>query len=117
MSSQSEEKGFVTTSQCYEDDSGDVGPSQGATIHSSQDWQSRGACSGATSNFLDVKEAERLGIPYSKAKGWLKAVNSKPMTINGEASDVKVGLGGWKGTLFLCSSNGGLSNGFGDGVL
>ncbi|KAF2282269.1 hypothetical protein GH714_044068 [Hevea brasiliensis] len=44
---------------------------------------------GASHNFLTVEEAKRLGIPYEKEMGWLKAVNSTPNLIHGVARDTK----------------------------
>ena len=52
---------------------------------------------GASHNFLEVKEADRLGIKYTKEKGLLKVVNSKAKTTFGVARGVKVSLGEWKG--------------------
>eukprot|EP00257_Ricinus_communis_P017580 XP_015576051.1 uncharacterized protein K02A2.6-like [Ricinus communis] len=54
---------------------------------------------GANNNFLEVKEAERLGIKYSKEQGWLKAVNSAPSATYGVARNVNVSLGEWSGPL------------------
>lgn len=54
---------------------------------------------GATHNFLEVKEANRLGIQYKKEQGWLKAVNSEARSILGVAHDVEVSLGEWHDTL------------------
>ncbi|KAF2282499.1 hypothetical protein GH714_044022 [Hevea brasiliensis] len=54
---------------------------------------------GASHNFLTVEEAKRLGIPYEKEMGWLKAVNSTPNLIHGVARDTKVRIGDWHGTL------------------
>ncbi|KAF2302802.1 hypothetical protein GH714_008513 [Hevea brasiliensis] len=54
---------------------------------------------GASHNFLTVEEAKRLGIPYEKEMGWLKAVNSTPNLIHGVAREVKVHIGDWHGTL------------------
>ncbi|KAF2303671.1 hypothetical protein GH714_021113 [Hevea brasiliensis] len=53
----------------------------------------------ASQNFLMVEEAKRLGIPYEKEMGWLKAVNSTPNLIHGVARDTKVCIGDWHGTL------------------
>lgn len=53
--------------------------------------------SGATNNFLDVKEAQRLGVTFSKQAGWLKAANSQPKAICGTARDVKLSIGEWSG--------------------
>ncbi|KAF2299451.1 hypothetical protein GH714_031984 [Hevea brasiliensis] len=53
----------------------------------------------ASHNFLMVEEAKRLGIPYEKEMGWLKAVNSSRNSIHGVARDVKVRIGNWHGTL------------------
>lgn len=47
---------------------------------------------GATSNFLEVKNAESLGIFYKKELGWLKVVNSKTRSIFGVAQDGEVNL-------------------------
>ncbi|KAF2294589.1 hypothetical protein GH714_012849 [Hevea brasiliensis] len=54
---------------------------------------------GASHSFLTVEEAKRLGIPYEKEMGWLKAVNSTPNPIHGVARDAKVHIGDWHGTL------------------
>ncbi|KAF2313713.1 hypothetical protein GH714_012837 [Hevea brasiliensis] len=54
---------------------------------------------GASHNFLTVEEAKRLGIPYEREMGWLKAVNSTPNLIHGVARDTKVRIGDWRGTL------------------
>ncbi|KAF2298379.1 hypothetical protein GH714_023386 [Hevea brasiliensis] len=54
---------------------------------------------GASHNFLTVEEAKRLGIPYEREMGWLKAVNSTPNLIHGVARDTKVRIGNWHGTL------------------
>ncbi|KAF2321024.1 hypothetical protein GH714_032841 [Hevea brasiliensis] len=48
---------------------------------------------------LTVEEAKRLGIPYEKEMGWLKAVHSTPNLIHGVARDAKVRIGDWHGTL------------------
>ncbi|PWA77883.1 hypothetical protein CTI12_AA219830 [Artemisia annua] len=53
---------------------------------------------GATDNFLDVKEAECLGIKYTPEKGKIKAVNSKPQQILGTAK-VKVHIDKWANEL------------------
>lgn len=37
---------------------------------------------GASNNFVEVKEAKRLGVAYKK-QGWLKAVNSEAKSIFG----------------------------------
>ena len=52
-----------------------------------------------THNFLEVKEADRLGIKYEKEQGWLKAVNSEPKLVFGVACEVKVCLGEWFGLM------------------
>ncbi|KAF2289038.1 hypothetical protein GH714_024365 [Hevea brasiliensis] len=54
---------------------------------------------GASHNFLMVEEAKRLGIPYEKEMGWLKAVNSVPNPIHGVARDAKVRIRYWHCTL------------------
>ncbi|KAF2286763.1 hypothetical protein GH714_028412 [Hevea brasiliensis] len=54
---------------------------------------------GASNNFLKEEEAKRLGIPYEREMGWLKAVNSTPNLVHGLARNVKVRIGDWKGTL------------------
>ncbi|KAF2314836.1 hypothetical protein GH714_036861 [Hevea brasiliensis] len=53
----------------------------------------------ASHKFLTLEEAKRLGIPYEKEMGWLKAVNSTPNLIHGVARDTKVRIGDWHGTL------------------
>lgn len=42
-----------------------------------------------------MKEARRLGIPYKKEQGWLKAVNLESTPIFCIAQGVKVSLGDW----------------------
>ncbi|KAF2282502.1 hypothetical protein GH714_044065 [Hevea brasiliensis] len=59
---------------------------------------------GASHNFLTVEEAKRLGIPYEKEMGWLKAVNSTPNLIHGVARDTKVRIGDWRYLRFLVVS-------------
>ncbi|KAF2311254.1 hypothetical protein GH714_021196 [Hevea brasiliensis] len=54
---------------------------------------------GASNNFLKVEEAKRLGIPYERETGWLKAVNSTPNLVRGIARNVMVRIGDWKCTL------------------
>ncbi|PWA72092.1 hypothetical protein CTI12_AA274570 [Artemisia annua] len=44
---------------------------------------------GASHNFLDVKEAERIGITYTPEKGTIKTVNAKPEQIAGTAKTLK----------------------------
>ncbi|XP_039131426.1 uncharacterized protein LOC120267811 [Dioscorea cayenensis subsp. rotundata] len=48
---------------------------------------------GATHNFLEEKEAKKLGIPYKMERGMLKSVNMEPTPIHGVARGVKVSLG------------------------
>ncbi|KAF2305838.1 hypothetical protein GH714_008308 [Hevea brasiliensis] len=50
----------------------------------------------ASNNFLKEEEAKRLGIPYERETGWLKAVNSTPNLVRGVARNVKVRIGYWK---------------------
>ncbi|CAN1194168.1 hypothetical protein LINPERPRIM_LOCUS21658 [Linum perenne] len=52
---------------------------------------------GANDNFLDVKEARRLGITYEKGKGMMKTVNSEATPIYGVARKVQMRLGEWQG--------------------
>ncbi|CAN1293435.1 hypothetical protein LINPERPRIM_LOCUS22030, partial [Linum perenne] len=52
---------------------------------------------GANDNFLDVKEARRLGVTYEKGKGMLKTVNSEATPIYGVAHKVQIRLGEWQG--------------------
>ncbi|KAL9269612.1 Cationic amino acid transporter 1-like protein [Drosera capensis] len=54
---------------------------------------------GATHNFLDFKEAERLGIKCTKRAGLVKVANSSPQEIHGVARDVEVNIGTWTGHL------------------
>ncbi|KAL9265436.1 hypothetical protein AKJ16_DCAP13848, partial [Drosera capensis] len=54
---------------------------------------------GATHNFLESKETDRLGIKYKKEDGWLKTKNSSPKKIHGVSWNVKVSLGMWTGLL------------------
>ena len=51
----------------------------------------------ATHNFLEKKEANRMGIQYKKEQGWLKAVNSEARSIFGIARNVEISLGEWHG--------------------
>ncbi|GJS75400.1 reverse transcriptase [Tanacetum coccineum] len=53
---------------------------------------------GATHNFLDVKEAEQLGVTYTCENGTIKTVNSKPKQIHGIAK-VKVYIDKWTNKL------------------
>ncbi|PWA48529.1 hypothetical protein CTI12_AA489850 [Artemisia annua] len=53
---------------------------------------------GASHNFLDVKEAERMGITYNLEKGTIKTVNAKPEQIAGTAK-VKVRIDKWTNEL------------------
>ena len=53
---------------------------------------------GATDNFLDIKEAERLGIKYTPEKRMIKAVNSEPQQILG-TTKVKVHIDRWANEL------------------
>ncbi|XP_047308809.1 protein ARABIDILLO 1-like [Impatiens glandulifera] len=48
---------------------------------------------GANNNFLEVKEARRLGIRYTKEQGWLKVVNSAPNFSIIDMDDYKMVLG------------------------
>ena len=52
---------------------------------------------GATHNFLDVKEAKRLGVEFTKEKGLLKAINSAARPTEGVAYGVKLYIGAWSG--------------------
>ena len=53
---------------------------------------------GATHNFLDIKEADRMGIRYTPEKGTIKTVNANPEQIAGIAK-VKVCIDKWTNEL------------------
>ena len=55
--------------------------------------------SGATHNFIDVPEAERLGLVLTGDISQIKTVNSKAHLVKGVARGVKVKLGDWSGNL------------------
>ncbi|KAI3469025.1 hypothetical protein Pfo_025688 [Paulownia fortunei] len=52
---------------------------------------------GATHNFITEEEANRLGLRWSRGKGWLKTVNAKAQPLNGVVKNVELRLGTWKG--------------------
>ncbi|GFZ17469.1 hypothetical protein Acr_26g0007390 [Actinidia rufa] len=52
---------------------------------------------GASHNFIEIKEAERLGLKFKEGQGWLKAVNSEARPIYGVARDVWLHIGNWSG--------------------
>ncbi|GFZ14973.1 hypothetical protein Acr_24g0011630 [Actinidia rufa] len=52
---------------------------------------------GASRNFIEVKEAKRLGLQFKEEQGWLKAVNSEARPIYGVARDVQLHIGDWCG--------------------
>ncbi|KNA16217.1 hypothetical protein SOVF_090960 [Spinacia oleracea] len=56
---------------------------------------------GATHNFVALREATRLGLRYTKESGTLKTVNTSPVPIHGVARGVSLQLGDWKGTVDL----------------
>ena len=61
---------------------------------------------GATHNFLDVKEADRVGIMYTPKKGTIKTVNANPEQIAG-TTKVKVYIDKWTNKLiFFSCANG-----------
>ena len=55
--------------------------------------------SGATHNFIDVPEAQRLGLVLIEDASQIKAVNSKACPVQGVAKNVKVKVGDWNGSL------------------
>ncbi|XP_072980653.1 uncharacterized protein [Typha angustifolia] len=52
---------------------------------------------GATHNFIADHEAQRLGLLLSKDSSRMKAVNSKSQPIAGQAKDIHVAVGSWRG--------------------
>ncbi|CAN1260507.1 Transposon Ty3-I Gag-Pol polyprotein [Linum perenne] len=52
---------------------------------------------GANDNFLDLKEARRLGVTYEEKEGWLKTVNAEPIPIFGVAKMVPIAFREWEG--------------------
>ena len=52
---------------------------------------------GASHNFVEVKEAKRLGLQFEEEQGWIKAVNSDARPIYGVARDVRLQIGEWCG--------------------
>ena len=54
---------------------------------------------GATHNFIDEKEATRLGLDITHGRGTIKTVNSDARPAAGITKDVPVKIGHWQGTL------------------
>uniref|UniRef100_A0A803N278 Eukaryotic translation initiation factor 3 subunit G N-terminal domain-containing protein n=1 Tax=Chenopodium quinoa TaxID=63459 RepID=A0A803N278_CHEQI len=54
---------------------------------------------GATHNFVTLKEATRLGLKFTKKRGSLKTVNTIPAPIHGVARGVPLQLSEWKGAV------------------
>uniref|UniRef100_A0A803LJU2 Eukaryotic translation initiation factor 3 subunit G N-terminal domain-containing protein n=1 Tax=Chenopodium quinoa TaxID=63459 RepID=A0A803LJU2_CHEQI len=54
---------------------------------------------GATHNFVTLKEATRLGLKFTKKKGSLKTVNTIPAPIHGVARGVPLQLSEWEGAV------------------
>ena len=52
---------------------------------------------GASHNFMEVKEAKRLGLQFKEEQGWIKAVNTDARPIYGVARDVRIHIGDWCG--------------------
>ncbi|GFZ10101.1 hypothetical protein Acr_21g0007000 [Actinidia rufa] len=52
---------------------------------------------GASYNFIEVKEAKRLGLQLKEEQGWIKAVNTEARPIYGVARDVRIHIGDWCG--------------------
>ncbi|GFY85964.1 carbohydrate-binding protein [Actinidia rufa] len=48
-------------------------------------------------NFIEVKEAKRLGLQLKEEQGWIKAVNTEARPIYGVARDVRLYIGDWCG--------------------
>ncbi|GFS31769.1 hypothetical protein Acr_00g0019100 [Actinidia rufa] len=52
---------------------------------------------GASHNFIEVKEAKRLGLQLKEEQGWIKAINTEARPIYGVARDVRLHIGDWCG--------------------
>ncbi|GFS46872.1 hypothetical protein Acr_00g0104510 [Actinidia rufa] len=52
---------------------------------------------GASHNFMEVKEAKRLGLQFKEEEGWVKAVNTEARPIYGVARGVRLHIGEWCG--------------------
>ncbi|GFZ01988.1 hypothetical protein Acr_15g0005970 [Actinidia rufa] len=52
---------------------------------------------GASHNFMEVKEAKRLGLQFKEEEGWVKAVNTEARPIYGVAWGVRLHIGEWCG--------------------
>ncbi|GFZ18144.1 subtilisin-like serine endopeptidase family protein [Actinidia rufa] len=52
---------------------------------------------GASHNFIEVKETKRLGLQLKEEQGWIKAVNTEVRPIYGVARDVRLHIGDWCG--------------------
>lgn len=54
---------------------------------------------GATHNFLALREAKNLGVKFTKVDGEMKAINSGATPVYGRAWNVPVRLGKWRGKI------------------
>ncbi|GFZ20935.1 hypothetical protein Acr_29g0000970 [Actinidia rufa] len=52
---------------------------------------------GASHNFIEVKEAKQLGLQLKKEQGGIKVVNTEARPICGVARDVRLHIGDWCG--------------------
>ncbi|GFS32651.1 glycosyl hydrolase family 47 protein [Actinidia rufa] len=52
---------------------------------------------GASHNFIEVKEAKRQGLQFKEEQGWIKAANLEARRIYGVARDVWLHIGNWCG--------------------
>ncbi|GFZ17388.1 hypothetical protein Acr_26g0006580 [Actinidia rufa] len=52
---------------------------------------------GASHNFIEVKEAKRLGFQLKEEQGWIKAVNTEARPIYGVVRGVRLHIGDWCG--------------------
>ncbi|GFS46617.1 HXXXD-type acyl-transferase family protein [Actinidia rufa] len=52
---------------------------------------------GTSHNFIEVKEAKRLGLQLKEEQGWIKAVNTEARPIYGVARNVRLHIGDWCG--------------------
>ena len=59
--------------------------------------------SGATHNFVSIKEVARLGLKLAKDDNKLKAVNSQAQETHGMAKNMAIQMGDWKGTIDFLS--------------
>ena len=59
--------------------------------------------SGATHNFVSIKEAAGLGLKLAKDDSKLKAVNSQAQETHGMVKNMEIQMGDWKGTIDFLS--------------